>query len=291
MALVTVSVDGHSASVAVQPSSKTLIGVNAEWFMGTPSNTVSKAQVDATLPAVIRDPHLVQAAWDYCASKGIKVLPNILSASMPPSWIFTHPAYVGVCEIGNEPFWAAGGTISAATWINQFGPLLDQLEAKNIAYTVPLDDWPTAHDNSPGAAGWQDQLFAARPSLKTKAHGFAVHPYGDSGPSQAQSHLDNVISCLKARGIANPLIYATEWGWSRTGTNAVSEATQATYAQSFLSTAAPKCVLMTWFQINDENKSAGRDSGFGLYKQNTDGNWSAWTAVAVQSVIQKAAKA
>jgi len=291
------------------PTTTAIVGVNAEWFMGTPSNPVSKAQIDATMPAVIRDPHMVKAAWDYCAGKGIKVLPDLLSASLPPSWVFTHDAWIGVVEVGNEPFWAAGGTITAAAWIKQFGPLLDQLEAKGIPYTVPLDDWPTAHDNSPGAAGWQDQLFAARPSLKTKAHGFAVHPYGDAGPSQAQSHLDNVISGLKARGISNPLIYATEWGWSRTAVTlkqrvlhhlrirrlrrltgaTVTESGQAANTQAFLATARPKCVLMTWFQENDENPSAGRDAGFGLYRQNVAGNWGAWTPVAVQAVIKAAA--
>jgi hypothetical protein len=256
-------------------------------------NSVANGQILDINPQIIRDPAHNKASWDWVAAHTrAKVLPQIESTGDTGflSWAVNHPAFSGIVELSNEPFWAAGHTpYTAQAWVQQWGPVIDFIKRTypNVKMTAPIDDWPTAHDSSPGTAGWTQQLLAARPALKTEMYGWAIHPYCDSGGAPcALQHLQNGINALKANGVSSPNMYATEWGWSR---GVVSESTQAANAQAFLASTPPELKASFWYQINDNYGSSARENGFGLYRFLTLGDWGSWTSVSAKNVIKAAA--
>lgn len=269
-----------------------VVGVNDPWFCTQSGVGMSRTQFDELLPRLVRDPGMKQAQWDHAASKGVFMMPLLESPNITAlSWAAKHPAFSGVVELSNEPFW---NSISASSWVKTWGPVIDQIDAlyPSVQLLAPIDDWPTAHTSGPGTSAWTQQLFAARPSLRQEIDGWAIHPYFDGGPAQALQHLQNGINALKANGVPNPRMFCTEMGWSRQNT---SEGNQAAFAQSFLTGAAlkPEVAAVLWYQDNDTERptDAGwnRDAGFGLYKEPASGNWSdTWTKAQVWSVWKKA---
>lgn len=267
-----------------------VIGLNCPWFTDKSGVGMSRTQVGELLPKVIRDTGHQQAQWDYAASLGLKMLPKLQSTSEVSvlSWMAGHPAFCGVVELYNEPFWIGGET--ASQYVAAWGPVIDQIKASypTVRVTFAIDDWPTGHNTSPGGtAQWVSDIFALRPSLKTDVYGWAVHPYEDDGPAAALQHLQNCIDALRANGVPNPLIFCTEWGWSRWNT---SEANQSAYAKAFIDGAAqkPEVAALCWYQTNDDNEG-NRNAFFGLYKLPASGNWSdVWTKAQVWQVMYDA---
>ena len=258
-------------------------------------NSVANGQILDINPQIIRDPAHNKASWDWVAAHTrAKILPEIEETSDTGflSWAVNNPAFSGIVELSNEPFWTTGHTpYTAQAWVQQWGPVIDFIKRTypNVKLTAPIDDWPTAHDSSPGTAGWTQQLLAARPALKTEMYGWAIHPYCDFGGAPcALQHLQNGISALKANGVSSPHMFATEWGWSR---GVVSESTQASNAQGFLASAPPELEASFWYQINDNNGTSARENGFGLYKFLIAGNWGSWTPAAALNVIKTASAA
>lgn len=249
---------------------------------------------------LVRDAVHSRAAWDYAATKGRYMLAhfesadaNVILANL--AWMVTHPAYSGVVELSNEPFWNG---ISAQSWVNSWGPVISAIRAKypngECKLLAPIDDWPTARSTGPGTAAWTQQLIAARPSLRTEMHGWAVHPYNDYGPQGCYDHSINAINALKANGVTNPVLWGTEIGWSRTSPTPCTEQQQADYARAFLSQTGPLYEAVFWYQMDDNpGNSVARERGFGLYQLSSNVDWTGapWRETAVHAAWKAAAAA
>jgi hypothetical protein len=243
-----------------------VIGINSPWFASWP-NGQAVAQYDELAPTIIRDAQHVRATWDYAASKGRFMLAHFETPDLSAmSWMLTHKAFSGVVELSNEPFWNG---ISPESWVSSWGGVIDTW-ASRVKLLAPIDDWPDAHNASGGTADWTKRLFTAKPDLKTKIYGYAVHPYGDAGVSTSVSHTQNCVAALKANGVSSPRLWATELGLS----SAIStEQAQADYTSGLLSQVAPLYEAIFLYQNNDNPGNAVvRERGFGLYAV-VNGSW------------------
>ena len=277
------------------PAAQVVVGMNCPWFCTGNDTGQAYAQVDELLPKVIRDPGLKQARWDHAASKGVQMMPLLESPNISAlAWAVKHPAFSGVVELSNEPFWNG---ISAASWVNTWAPVIDGIKQDypDVKLLAPIDDWPASRSSGPGTAAWTEQLLAARPSLKTEIYGWAIHPYEDDSPTLALAHLQNGIDALRANGIPSPRMFCTEWGWSRFN---VTEAVQATNAQAFLKGVAlkPEVEWVFWYQLNDTLRQGAtgwnRDAGFGLLREPASANWDdLWAKASVWQVMRDAISA
>jgi hypothetical protein len=123
-------------------------------------------------------------------------------------------------EFGNEtnnPYQYDGWTLAddwykSSAYLNRAKEYARQ--AKNAAIAVaaanPKVGILAVGDQYSGYTTWINAMFDAVPDLADHVAGWTVHPYGP----QWQIPMDNMLAAMKARGVAEKPLYATEWGVS-----------------------------------------------------------------------------
>jgi hypothetical protein len=120
-------------------------------------------------------------------------------------------------------------------------------------------------------AGFLPALLAARPELRGRIDGVAIHPYGAS-PGVVLARLRRARTTLDVLGLAGVPLYVTEFGWTTSPPGSLDytpastrpgyiESTLAAIGRSSCGVAA--AILYTW--VTPRRNPADREDWFGIH--------------------------